>query len=81
MAQANAGVTNFGVEETHGILWRPENRVYAKSDGRGWSSLYASTQRETPYAAEYPAVQDHLIILHLDGPVGVRRRLGAAGAL
>lgn len=67
----------FGVEETHGILWRPENRIYAKSDGRGWSSLYASTQRETPYEAEYPAVQDHLIILHLDGPVGVRRRLGS----
>lgn len=66
----------FGVEETHGILWRPENRIYAKSDGRGWSSLYASTQRETPYEAQYRAVQDHLIILHLDGPVGVRRRLG-----
>lgn len=67
----------FGVEETHGILWRPENRIYAKSDGRGWSSLYASTQRETPYEAHYRAVQDHLIILHLDGPVGVRRRLGS----
>jgi AraC family transcriptional regulator len=70
----------FGVEETHGILWRPENRIYAKSDGRGWSSLYASTQREAPYEAEYPAVQDHLIVLHLDGPVGVRRRLGAEEA-
>jgi AraC family transcriptional regulator len=66
----------FKVEETHGILWRPENRIYAKSDELGWSSLYASTQREKPYEAEYPAVQDHLIILHLDGPVGVRRRLG-----
>ena len=74
MAQATA---TFGVEETHGILWRPENRIYAKSDGRGWSSLYASTQREAPYEAQYPAVQDHLIVLHLDGPVGVRRRLGA----
>jgi AraC family transcriptional regulator len=74
MAQAAA---TFGVEETHGILWRPENRIYAKSDGRGWSSLYASTQRETPYEAHYPAVQDHLLILHLDGPVGVRRRLGS----
>lgn len=73
MAEA---VATFGVEETHGILWRPENRIYAASDGRGWSSLYASTQREVPYEAEYPAVQDHLIILHLDGPVGVRRRLG-----
>ncbi len=66
----------FKVEETHGILWRPENRIYAKSDELGWSSLYASTQREAPYEAQYPAVQDHLIVLHLDGPVGVRRRLG-----
>jgi AraC family transcriptional regulator len=72
---AHAG---FGVEETHGILWRPENRIYAKSDGLGWSSLYASTQREQPYEAFYPAVQDHLIVLHLDGPVGVRRKLGSS---
>jgi AraC family transcriptional regulator len=70
----------FGVEETHGILWRPENRIYAKSDGLGWSSLYASTQREVPYEAQYPAVQDHLIVLHLDGPVGVRRRLAGTEA-
>jgi AraC family transcriptional regulator len=77
MAQADQHTADgFGVEETHGILWRPENRIYAKSDGLGWRSLYASTQREAPYTAEYPAVQDHLIILHLDGPVGVRRRLG-----
>lgn len=76
MAQVDPNVTNFGVEETHGILWRPENRIYAKSDGRGWSSLYASTQREAPYEAQYAAVQDHLIVLHLDGPVAVRRRLG-----
>lgn len=74
MAQAAA---TFGVDETHGILWRPENRIYAKSDGLGWSSLYASTQREAPYEANYKAVQDHLIVLHLDGPVGVRRQLGA----
>jgi AraC family transcriptional regulator len=77
MAQATANSATFGVEETHGILWRPENRVYARSDGLGWSSLYASTQREAPYVADYPAVQDHLIVLHLDGPVGVRRRLSS----
>ena len=49
----------FKVGETHGILWRPENRIYAKSDELGWSSLYASTQREAPYEAQYPAVQVH----------------------
>ena len=66
----------FGIGETHGILWRPENRIHAASEGRGWTSLYASAQRETPYAATYGAVQDHLIILHIDGPVGVSRIIG-----
>ena len=66
----------FGVRETHGILWRPEHRVRATSEGLGWTSLYASTQREAPYKASYGAVCDHLVILHLDGPVGVNRVLG-----
>lgn len=66
----------FGVRETHGILWRSENRVRAASEGLGWTSLYISAQRETPYEASYRAVRDHLVILHLDGPVGVGRVLG-----
>ncbi len=66
----------FSVRETHGILWRPENRVHAASEGLGWTSLYASAQRETPYEASYAAVRDHLVILHLDDPVGVGRVLG-----
>ncbi|MDB5460619.1 MAG: AraC family transcriptional regulator [Caulobacteraceae bacterium] len=69
-------IDGFSVQETHGILWRPENQVRVASDGLGWSSLYASTQREAPYEAEFAAVDDHLIILHLDGPVGVARALG-----
>jgi AraC family transcriptional regulator len=73
----NSGLTDgFSVQETHGILWRPENQLRAASDGLGWNSLYASTQREAPYEAEFRAVRDHLIILHLDGPVGVARALG-----
>ena len=65
----------FRVNETHGILWRQTNRFRASSDGAGWTSLYASAQRETPYQASYGAVRDHLVILHLDGPVGVSRYL------
>jgi AraC family transcriptional regulator len=65
----------FGVNETHGILWRETNRLRASSDGAGWTSLYASAQREAPYQASYGAVPDHLVILHLDGPVGVSRYL------
>lgn len=66
----------FSVGETHGILWQPANEVRAASDGLGWGSLYASTQREAPYQGQFSAVKDHLIILHLDGPVGVTRALG-----
>lgn len=72
--------TLFGVEQTHGILWRPENRRRAASDGLGWTSLYASAQGETPYESRYAAVTDHLMILHLDGPVEVSRTLGAGRA-
>jgi hypothetical protein len=70
----------FTVSETHGILLRPEHRIIASSDRLGWKSLYASTQREAPYAATYAGVPDHLIILHLDGPVTVSRVLGKSSA-
>jgi AraC family transcriptional regulator len=70
----------FTVTETHGILLRPEHRIIAASDRLGWKSLYASMQREAPYAAAYAGVPDHLIILHLDGPVTVSRVLGKSWA-
>jgi len=70
----------FTVSETHGILLRPEHRIIAASDRLGWESLYASTQREAPYEAAYAGVPDHLIILHLDGPVTVSRVLGKSWA-
>lgn len=70
----------FTVNETHGILLRPEHRIIAASDRLGWKSLYASMQRESPYAAAYAGVPDHLIILHLDGPVTVSRVLGKSWA-
>lgn len=65
----------FTVQETHGILRRAGNAVRAASDDYGWSSLYASVQREVPYEDSFAAVDDHLLILHLDGPVTVNRRL------
>jgi AraC family transcriptional regulator len=70
----------FSVTETHGILLRPENRTHASSRGLGWTLLYASSQREKPYEDRYNAVDDHLIILHLDGPVAVTRVLGKVPA-
>jgi AraC family transcriptional regulator len=67
----------FGVEQTHGILRLPQQEIFARSDELGWTSIYASLQREKPYEADFAAVDDHLVVLHLDGPVGVRRRMGS----
>jgi len=72
MAQAD----EFKVTETHGILWRAQNRIHATSEGLGWRSIYASVQDEQPYVEEFRAVDDHLIIIHLNGPVAVTRKLG-----
>jgi AraC family transcriptional regulator len=69
-------VEGFSVSETHGILWQPANERRVASDGLGWDSVYASSQREAPYEAQFDSVRDHLIILHLDGPVAVSRALG-----
>jgi AraC family transcriptional regulator len=66
----------FDVNQTHGILRRPEHRIDRASDRLGWKSLYVSRQWEQPYEDSFAAVNDHLIILHLDGPVEVERQLG-----
>jgi AraC family transcriptional regulator len=70
----------FGVGQTHGILRRPEHTIELASDNLGWPSLYVSRQRENPYEESFKAVKDHLIILHLDGPVDVERRLNGAAS-
>lgn len=75
MGQAILG-REFRVQETHGILMRQEHRIRDRSDDLGWKSLYASVQHEAPYEANFNAVEDHLMILHLNGPVAVERRLG-----
>jgi AraC family transcriptional regulator len=72
----NPPVQPFDVHQTHGILCRPEHRIDRASDRMGWKSLYVSRQWEQPYEDSFAAVEDHLIILHLDGPVEVERQLG-----
>src|SRR3954463_4918056 len=67
----------FTVHETHGILLQDGHEIWQSSDNLRWSSLYASIQREYPYESYFEGVDDHLIILHLDGPVRVRRVLGS----
>jgi AraC family transcriptional regulator len=69
---------HFTIDQTHGILARPEHDIEASSGSLGWRSLYTSIQREQPYQDSFRAVDDHLIILHRDGPVRVERELHGA---
>jgi AraC family transcriptional regulator len=71
MSDASDG---FTIHETHGILLQPGFEIGASSDQRGWSSLYASVQREAPYEGAFSAVDDQLLVLHLDGPATVHMR-------
>ncbi len=69
----------FNVSETHGANRRtgaptpPE--IHVSSNGWGWSSLYTSLQRELPFEDTFKAVDDQMIVLHLDGPITVHRRV------
>lgn len=70
------GNDEFAAGETHGILSRPGVQVRSCSEGLGWTSLYASVQREPPFQGVFPARPDTLIVLHLNGPAEVTRKLG-----
>jgi len=67
----------FTVRDTHGILMRPEHTIRSRSDGFGWTSLYASIQHEAPYEGSFDPVEDQLIVLHMDGPVTIEAPHGA----
>ncbi len=66
----------LGLGDTNGILALPWVRPDRTSAGLGWERLYVSRQRERPYRAEFGAARSHQLILHLDGPVTVRRGVG-----
>lgn len=70
----------FGIEETHGMLAQPGAKIKACSDGRDWTSLFTSVQKEMPFQGVFQSSRDHLLVLHRDGPVQVEslcdRRIG-----
>ncbi|WP_290057554.1 helix-turn-helix domain-containing protein [Amycolatopsis solani] len=66
----------LGLADTNGILALPWVRPERTSAGLGWDRVYVSKQRERPYRAEFGAARSHQLILHLDGPVTVRRGVG-----
>jgi AraC family transcriptional regulator len=67
----------LGLGHTNGILRQPWVEPRRTSAGLGWENQYLSVQRERPYRESFAAAGTHLVILHLDGPVTVRRGEGA----
>ncbi|MBB4368337.1 AraC family transcriptional regulator [Bradyrhizobium sp. cir1] len=59
----------FSGSDTHGVLQRFGADIRATSEGHGWSSIYASIQRENPFEGRFEAIADDLIVLHRSGPV------------
>jgi len=59
----------FRGSDTHGVLQRFAADIRASSEGYGWSSIYASIQRENPFEGRFEAIADDLIVLHRSGPV------------
>jgi AraC family transcriptional regulator len=70
--------SELGLRETNGILQQPWVTPERTSAGMGWDKQYLSVQREQPYRESFAAASTHLVILHLDGPVTVRRGQGSA---
>ena len=59
----------FRGSDTHGVLQRFGADIRATSEGHGWSSIYASIQRENPFEGRFEAIPYDLIVLHRSGPV------------
>ncbi|POX48318.1 helix-turn-helix domain-containing protein [Streptomyces sp. Ru72] len=70
-------MAELGLADTVGILRQPGVRTRQSSAGLGWERLYLSTQEEQPYRGAFDPAPTHLVILHLNGPVTVRRGRGA----
>jgi AraC family transcriptional regulator len=73
-----SAVQELRAEDTLGILAMPGVDRQRSSAGLGWSRMYLSVQRELPYHADFAGAGNHLLILHLDGPVSVTRGRGKA---
>ncbi|MER6567542.1 helix-turn-helix domain-containing protein [Streptomyces sp. NPDC001093] len=69
-------MAELGLADTLGILRQPGVEPQHSSAGLGWDHLYLSCQKEQPYRARFEPAPTHLLILHLSGPVTVRRGQG-----
>lgn len=66
-------MVELGVADTNGILAQPWIHPERTSAGLGWPDVYVSKQHEEPFQATFAPARTHQLILHLAGPVAVRR--------
>jgi AraC family transcriptional regulator len=66
-------MAELGVADTNGILALPWIHPERTSAGLGWPEVYVSRQHEEPFQATLAPARTHQLILHLAGPVAVRR--------
>jgi len=65
----------FGVDQTHGRVLRPGNRLIANSQDSGWRSLHAAIIEEGPFCATEPSIGHPMLIYHLTRPTEVSRSI------
>jgi AraC family transcriptional regulator len=70
-------MAELGVADTNGILALPWIVPDRTSAGLGWDQVYVSKQHERPFQASFAPAPTHQLILHLAGPVAVRRGTAA----
>jgi AraC family transcriptional regulator len=71
----------FTADRIRGELRHDATDITATSAGLGWSSAYASLQREQPFEANLSRIDDCLLILHRGGPVSVTFRIDGDRAI
>jgi AraC family transcriptional regulator len=72
--------TPFSIREVHGIGSLSGNDTRVTSAELGWKTLFVSEQREEPFEARVAPVNDHLLVLHMTGPVRVDGEVDGKGA-
>jgi AraC family transcriptional regulator len=70
-------MAELGVADTNGILALPWIHPERTSAGLGWEHVYVSKQHERPFQADFAPARTHQLIVHLAGPVAVRRGTAA----
>ena len=74
-AQNERTVRPFDGEEVHSVLRQLAVKREASSAGLGWSTMFASVQREEPFRGRFEANANALLVTAASGPVDITYRI------